>query len=711
MADAPMADAQPTPTADGVGADAQATPTADGVGVASPTAGGLLDVLGVAAVVLDAEGRITLWSPQADRLFGYTAPEALGRHAAQLLVDEPHRDEVLGLFAQVLTGGGAWAGSFPVRHRDGRTVMVEFRNMRLDAGHGRQYALGLASERDTLRRVERDLALSLRLVDQSPIGLAVFDTDLRYVLVNPALERINGMSAGHHLGQRIGEILPSLDTEALETRMRTVLKTGVPLLDQFTTGRTAADTETEGEHAWLVSFYRLEDQAAQVIGVAVSVVDVTEQHRTAVSAAHARRRLSLIADASVRIGTTLDLDITARELADVAVPEVADIAAVDVLDTILTGVRPGEDAEVGALRFRALAVKAAYRSPAEEAADPVGAVAMYGPARLVSRCALTGRPVLVPRVRPEDLPRIARDPDSARLLGEAGVHSYLAVPLIARGQVLGALDLKRARNPVPFGQDDVLLASELAAHAAVSIDNARWFQRQRHAALALQRHLLPQHPPAAPGLDIAYRYQPAGAADETGGDWFDVISLSGDRTALVVGDVMGSGINAAATMGQLRATARALGRLDLEPATVLTHLDAATADLGESIATCVYAVYDPHTRQCLISTAGHLPPVHLREGRHPRLLRLTTAVPLGVGGIPFSTTALVLDPGDELILYTDGLIETRDTDIDTRLLILTDLLAGPHHPIEETCDLLLSALRRPDTHDDVALLIARALPS
>uniref|UniRef100_A0AAU2K2E4 protein-serine/threonine phosphatase n=1 Tax=Streptomyces sp. NBC_00049 TaxID=2903617 RepID=A0AAU2K2E4_9ACTN len=670
--------------------------------------GGLLDVLGVAAIVLDASGRIRLWSPQAEALFGYTAQEALGQYAGQLLVDEQHRDLVLDLFAHVMSGKGSWAGTFPVLHRDGGSVLVEFRNMRLEADNGRLFALGLASEQATLRRVERDLALSLRLVDQSPIGLAVLDTDLRYVLVNPALERINGVPAEQHLGLRITEVLPFLDGAAVEARMRQVMETGVPMLDEFTTGRISAGAESD--HAWLVSVYRLEDQASHIIGVAVSVVDVTEQHLAAEEAAHARRRLSLIADASVRIGTTLDLDVTARELADVAVPEVADIAAVDVLDTVLAGPRPGEGVEGGAVRFRALALKAAYRTPAEDAADPVGDVALYGPTRLVARCASTGRPVLVPHVRPEDLPRIARDEKAARLLAEAGVHSYLAVPLIARGQVLGALDLKRARNPAPFSQDDVLLASELAARAAVSVDNARWYQHQRHTALALQRHLLPRDPYTAPGLDIAYRYQPAVAADEIGGDWFDVIPLDGDRTALVVGDVMGSGINAAAAMGQLRTAARTLARLGLEPGTVLTHLDEATADLGDATATCIYAVYDPHTRLCHVSTAGHLPPVHLRAGRHPRLLTLETAVPLGVGGIPFSTTTVPLDLGDELVLYTDGLIETRDQDIYTRLQTLTDLLAGPRRPIEEACDLLLAALRRPDTHDDVALLIARTRP-
>ncbi|MGH8917615.1 MAG: PP2C family protein-serine/threonine phosphatase, partial [Actinomycetes bacterium] len=307
----------------------------------------------------------------------------------------------------------------------------------------------------------------------------------------------------------------------------------------------------------------------------------------------------------------------------------------------------------------------------------------------------------------QDLARIARDADAAALLKQAGVHSYLAVPLIARGEVIGALGLQRIRNRLPFDQDDMILAGELAARAAVCIDNARWYQRQRHAALTLQRHLLPHQPDPRPGLEVAYRYQPAAAAGEAGGDWFDVIPLADDKTALIVGDVMGSGINAAATMGQLRIAARTLARLGLELDAVLTHLDDITADLDDTLATCVLAVYDPHHLRCHIATAGHLPPVLTRPGKAPELLDLPTGAPLGVGGVPFKTIEFPLGIGDELVLYTDGLVETRDQDIDARLEVLTDLLSQPRRPLEETCDLLLDTLRHPDDHDDVALLIAR----
>ncbi|MFF5256246.1 SpoIIE family protein phosphatase [Streptomyces leeuwenhoekii] len=666
---------------------------------------GLLDVLGVASVVLDARGRIVLWSPQAEELFGYPAREALGRYAARIMVHEQHLDLVVKLFADVMETGRSWAGAFPIRRKDGTTRLVEFRNMRLLDDRGEVYALGLAADQATVRQLERDVALSSRVIEQSPIGLAVLDTDLRYVSVNPALEQIGGRPAAEHIGRRIREVLPRLDAEALESAARAVRDTGRPVADLPAHGRTPADPDHD--HAWSVSLYRLEDAHGSVLGVALSVVDVTEQYRAGVEAEAARRRLAVIADASARIGTTLELDRTAHELADVAVPELADVAAVDLLEAVVKGRRsalaPAEPA-----RIRALAVQADDAPEALQAADPPGQVARYAPDRLVTECVRTGNPVMVPRVREADLPRIARSPEAAELLRRAGVHSYLAVPLIARGEVLGALDLKRTRNPLPFGEDDLLLARELAARAAVQIDNARWYQNARDTALTLQRSLLPSVPSVTGGLEVASRYQPAEATSEVGGDWFDVIPLEGCKTALVVGDVMGSGITAAASMGRLRTATNTLASLDLDPALLLEHLDRTASGLDQAIATCVYAVHDPHRRQCRIANAGHLPPVRVRAGHPPALLDVPTGVPLGVGGVPFATTTVDLEPGDLLVLYTDGLVETRRHPLDERLDALLSALEGPERPLEEVCDLLLRTLHEPENADDVALLIARA---
>ncbi|MFF4658828.1 SpoIIE family protein phosphatase [Streptomyces sp. NPDC001381] len=677
--------------------------SAAGGGPVGPS--GLLDVLNVASVVLDTEGRIVLWSPQAEELFGYSAAEALGKYAAQVMIHERHVDLVVKLFADVMATGQSWAGAFPVRCKDGSTRMVEFRNMRLVNDRGDVFALGLAADQSTVRRLERDVALSTRMVAQSPIGLAVVDTELRYVSVNEALARINGVPAKDHVGRRMRDVLPAVDADALEAAVRDVLRTGVPLVDRSTVGRTRGDPVEE--HAWSLSLYRLEDSRGTVLGVAASVIDITEQYRAGVEAEAARRRLTLIADASARIGTTLDLERTACELAEVAVPELADVAAVDLLDEVVAGRRSGPR-PTEAAAIRSLAVRAVDAPEVLRAADPAGQVVRYAPDQLITECVRTGQPVMVAQVKDEDLARIAPSPEAAGLLARAGVHSYLAVPLIARGEVLGALDLKRIHNPLAFGRDDLLLARELAARAAVQIDNARWYQNARTTALTLQRSLLPSHPPVTGGLEVASRYQPAGATTEVGGDWFDVIPLQDGKTALVVGDVMGSGIDAAATMGRLRTATTTLASLDLDPAVLLEHLDKITDGLDHSIATCVYAVHDPRLGRCRIANAGHLPPARVRPGLPPELLDLPTGAPLGVGGVAFSTTDVDFAPGDQLVLYTDGLVETRLHSLDERLDALLALLGDPGRPLEELCDHLLTALHHPDNHDDVALLVARA---
>ncbi|WP_244943226.1 SpoIIE family protein phosphatase [Streptomyces inhibens] len=552
-----------------------------------------------------------------------------------------------------------------------------------------------AQDRSRLREVERDLALSTRLISQSPIGPAILDTDLRYVAVNPALERMYGIPAEDHLSRHYREIMTSAKFAVPEAAMQQVLETGAPLVDEYTiVGHTPADPHM---HAWSISLYRLDDPQGRTLGVADLVVDVTDRYQAATEAAEARRRLALIADGSARIGTTLEVEQTARELADVTVPELADMATVDVLDSVIDEHRPplGD----GPAIFRALAV---------QATDPPGQFASYDADRLPTECVRTGRPILISHMDDAALARLARDARAATLLTRAGVHSYMLLPLTARGQILGFLGLSRARNPQPFDEDDLALAGELASRAAVCIDNARSHQTVRNASETLQRSLLPDHPPHLPGLQIASRYRPALATYEIGGDWYDALPLDDDKTALVVGDVMGNGIDAAVTMCRLRTATSAFA--DLDPAQVLQHLDKITSGLEQYIATCVYAVYDPHSAECHIATAGHLPPVLIRNGKHPQLLHLPTGTPLGVGGVPFMTTTFPVGSGDRLVLYTDELVEVRHHPIDERLDTLLRLLDAPHRTLEETCDRLLRELRLPADPDDVAVLIARMQP-
>ena len=662
--------------------------------------GGLLDLLKVAAVVLDAGGHIALWSPEIERLLGWTAAEALRQRADTLLVSPENRPRGRELFAQVSTGA-RWAGVFPLRHRDGTERAVEFRTMRLLDSEGQPHLLGLATDATTVRKVERDLALSHSLVNQTPLGIAVFDNDLRWVGVNPALERINGVPEEAVLGRRIGEVLPDLEVEAIEARMRHVLETGRPLLDQQTVGRTAADAQ---ERAYSESYHRIEDTDGRVLGLAMAVLDVTERQQAAAEVAQARQHLSVIADAGMKIGTTLDLQQTARELAEVVVPHLADLAAVDVLESVvargtITPVSGGAPAE-----FRALAVAAGYPTDAIHAADPVGELATYGSSRVITQCVRNARPVLVERVDGTMLRRLARDSRAALALHEAGAHSYLALPLVARGKVLGTLSLYRTVNERPFDDRDQVLASELAARAAICIDNARLYGRERGTALTLQRSLLPSTPAEREGLDIAARYRPA--LSEVGGDWYDVLPLGPGRTGLVVGDVMGKGVQAAAIMGQLSTATRALARLDLPPAELLRHLDDIAGALGDAIATCVYAVCDLRRGTCELSSAGHLPPVLATAHGSAELVEVPGGVPLGVGGVDFGTVEVELAPGSLLALYTDGLVENRGEPIDTGLDTLTRLLRNAGPSLQRASDGLLSALS-PEPDDDVALLLVR----
>ncbi|WP_405969599.1 SpoIIE family protein phosphatase [Streptomyces sp. NBC_00988] len=669
----------------------------DGVSAAP---GGLLDLLRVAAVVLDAGGYIGLWSPEAEQLLGYSPEEALTQRADRLLVSPDDRVRARELFAQVGTGA-CWAGVFPLLHRDGTERPVEFRTMRLRDSHGQAHLLGLAADATTVRGVERDLALSHSLVRQTPVGIAVFDTDLRWVGGNPALERINGVPEEEVVGRRVGEVLPGLDVAAIESRMRHVLITGKPLLDQQTVGRTAADVV---DRAYSESYHRIEDAQGRVLGLAMAVLDVTEREQAAEEVAQARQHLSVVAEAGVRIGTTLDLQQTARELADVAVPHVADLAAVDVLESVVTDgtITPvTEDAQV---EFRALAVAAGYLTDAIHAADPVGELATYGPNRIITQCVREAGPILVERVDPPMMRRIARDGRAAQTLRTAGVHSYLAVPLMARGEVLGTLSLYRTVNDRPFDEQDRVLATELAARAAICIDNARLYGRERTTALTLQRSLLPPAPARQEGLDIAARYLPA--LSEVGGDWYDVLPLGPGRTGLVVGDVMGKGVQAAAIMGQLSTATRALARLDLPPAELLHHLDDLTGSLGDAIATCAYGVVDLGRGTCELSSAGHLPPVLIHPDGTAELLDIPGGVPLGVGGVDFGTAEVDFTTGALLALYSDGLVENRGENIDVGLHALTRLLQSSRRPLEQTSDMLLNALR-PEPDDDVALLLVR----
>ncbi|MFJ3699798.1 MULTISPECIES: SpoIIE family protein phosphatase [Streptomyces] len=295
-------------------------------------------------------------------------------------------------------------------------------------------------------------------------------------------------------------------------------------------------------------------------------------------------------------------------------------------------------------------------------------------------------------------------------------HRAILAPLRGRRRVIGAAVFLRGTDRPPFEANDLLVAAQLATHTALGIDKAVLYGREAYIADELQRTMLPDSLPQPTGVRLASRYLPAAETARVGGDWYDAIPLPGSRVALVVGDVMGHSMTSAAIMGQLRTTAQTLAGLDLPPQEVLHHLDEQAQRLGsDRMATCLYAVYDPVAHRITIANAGHPPPVLLHLGGRAEVLRVPPGAPIGVGGVDFEAVELDAPAGATLLLYTDGLVESRLRDVWTGIEILRERLAttaqltGPDHspPLEALCDDVLDMLGPGDRDDDIALLAAR----
>ncbi|MGA5044970.1 ATP-binding SpoIIE family protein phosphatase [Streptomyces arboris] len=423
------------------------------------------------------------------------------------------------------------------------------------------------------------------------------------------------------------------------------------------------------------------------------------------------RRLEWLSAAGDRIGTTLDLDRTAQELADYIVPRLADAAAVDLLESILTG---GEGERIGSAQApltRAMAVAQIDRLQHLEP-DPVGELATVHPSKMAYQCLTTRRPIVVRRIAPDQYEHIAPTSHAALTMRRAGVHSYLVVPLVSRGVLLGLVDYVRAGDRPPFTHADVALACELAAKAAVFVDNARLYGRERAAVVTLQRALLPRAAPSTPGLQVVSGYRPAVDPGGVGGDWFDVVALPSGRSALVVGDVMGHGLAAAATMGRLRSVARTLLGLDIAPERVLARLDLAARDLEEDqVATCLCAVYDHAERTYRLASAGHLPPLTIDAAGRAAFLDVPPGAPLGAGVIPYDQVTVRMPEGSRIMMYTDGLIKNRHEDIDVSLERLRTAVEGPRTSLSDSSE---AAWTGTDScgdgrFDDAVMLMAETL--
>ncbi|MDQ0753245.1 PAS domain-containing protein/anti-sigma regulatory factor (Ser/Thr protein kinase) [Streptomyces africanus] len=677
-----------------------------------------------AALVVGPDGVVSGWSESGRLLLGWTAKEAVGRPVTDLLAAPPPPG-----FPESSGSGPDHTALIPLRHRDGSTVDALVSAHPLFGADGR--ALGHAV---TVQRWERRPVIADLAFEQSPFALGVYDPELRFLWINASSGRVIAHSEEQVLGKKYRELFPEFDRELFPERddkpytdqLSEVARTGKParLITVF------QPLGSNYANAWATSIWPVRDAEGRVRAVANWGFDMSAEY-------WARQRLLMLNEASRGIGRTLDVIGTAQELARTSVPGFVDFVTVDLFDEVLRGEEPPLSPASGSGSGEAIALSRAATHRAKDDTDrapgppvPVS----HAPASVAVRCMATGRSTVELATEPGEGgewafgPGLAADPahwpPGNPLIDESiaaeGLTGRITVPLRARGALLGVVAFSRSDRPEAFTADDLILAEELTAKAAVAIDNARRYSRERTTALTLQRSLLLQRLPSQEALEVASRYLPAGTGAEVGGDWFDVIPLSGARVALVVGDVVGHGLHASASMGRLRTAVRTLADVDLPPDELLTHLDDLVIHLasdlqpaghfqptGEFGATCLYTVYDPVSRRFTMASAGHPLPLIISPDGTRTPARAQPGPPLGIGGLPFEATELGLPEGSLLALYTDGLVESRERDVDQGVAELLRVLNHSVTSLEGLCDTVMDALLPERRTDDAALLVAR----
>ncbi|MFF5369503.1 SpoIIE family protein phosphatase [Streptomyces sp. NPDC013187] len=675
-----------------------------------------------AAVVVGPDGMVSGWSEGGRLLLGWTAQDTVGRPVTDLLVDPPPPG-----FPEGYGVGPDPTGFILLRHRDGSTVDAVVTAHPLSGPGGS--AMGHVV---TIQRWGRRPVIADRAFEQSPFALGVYDPELRFLWINASSGRVIAHSEEQVLGRKYREVLPEFDRTLFPERddkpytdaVAHVARTGEPtrLITVF------RPRGSDYANAWATSIWPVRDAEGTVRAIANWGFDMSAEY-------WARQRLLILNKASGGIGRTLDVMGTAQELARTPVPGFVDLVSVDLFDEVLRGEEPPSVPASDPSETIRLSRAAQHSTKTDAGQDPEAtAPVTHAPGSVAARCMATGRSTVELAVEPGQGgewafgPGLAADPahwpPGNPVIDESiaadGLTGRITVPLRARGTLLGVVAFSRVDRPEAFTADDLILAEELTAKAAVAIDNARRYSRERTTALTLQRALLPQGLPNQEAVEVASRYLPGGTGTEVGGDWFDVIPLSGARVALVVGDVVGHGLHASASMGRLRTAVRTLADVDLPPDELLTHLDDLVLHLasdlqpaahfqptGESGATCLYTVYDPVSRHLTLASAGHPLPLIISQDGTRTPVPVHPGPPLGIGGLPFEATELELPEDSLLALYTDGLVESRERDVDQRTAELQRALNHSTASLEALCDTVMDTMLPRRRTDDAALLLVR----
>ncbi|MGD3111269.1 SpoIIE family protein phosphatase [Streptomyces sp. YGL11-2] len=657
----------------------------------------------LAVVVVDAEGLISHWSSGARRLFGTGREEAVGAPAVDLLpvtgalgaAEWDERAAARGPGLEALLGGGT---SYPTA---GRARMAAAPGP-LDllwwayplVGPGTERLLVLAADADRLHGGRGGRGADGRPADQERFA--------------PGFALHTAFPGAEDLARRLPDILPSMSPRESARIVSQVLELGYPILEISQQERVPVTPD------WGVP--RRVERRDRLLRAARTAPDpraaaaAAAELESDLEYAAVRERLEFLNEVSGRIGSSLDLARTVQEVSEAVVPRFTDVAGTYLREQVVAGEGFPDGPPDATTLWHRVAVEHNDEPGRWDDVVPVGESMPFPVHTPFFQCMTTGQPVLVPRISEETGNAIAAQFEKRDISPLINGRSLLVVPLKARNVVLGFMILLRHPARTEFNDMDRVTGAELAARAGLVLDNARMYTFQENVAETLQDTMLPQRAPRMAGCDTATRYLPGTRLGRVGGDWFDTIKLPGSRTALVVGDVMGHGLNSAAMMGQLRTAVQTMAAIDMPPAQLLRSLDDLAQRLGDGyLATCLYAVYDPIGQRLTLANAGHIPPVLVRaEDGRSELLRLPTGAPIGVGGVPFEAVTVPVAPGDRLVLCTDGLVEVRGEDIGVGLAALAESAAHPAASMDDACDAIIRALNvTDDRKDDVALLMAR----
>ncbi|MFF8943624.1 SpoIIE family protein phosphatase [Streptomyces sp. NPDC014864] len=553
------------------------------------------------------------------------------------------------------------------------------------------------------QRDETQAAMLEALFTSSPIGLHLLDTELRVVRVNTATPAMRGIPTADLVGRPVEDVYDIAEAGEMEVLLREVLDTGVPLRERIVRAFLRGDPWQE--HHFELTALRLDSPQGEVLGLAVTAIDVTERER-------GRARVRVLDAVRRRVGRTLDPVVTGEELVGAVVPAFADIAVVEVVDAVIRG----DDPPLAPLPPGTPLMRTAFRSsdPHPPRAHPVGDVRRL-PSPTPFTQALTDLRPRVVSLCPSE-PWMPVDVPRAEAMRSSEAHTLLVVPMALRDAALGLVSLYRVGQSPPFDEGDRQLAVELAAHTTLCIDNARRFVREHAIAATVQRQLLPRLPETHASLETAY-------LSVTGADpgaWYDTIALSSARTALVVGNVSGQGLNTAATMGQLRTVVRSLAAFDLAPDELLARLHDTAAELaaeranlplGDPLrrevlsADCVYAVHDPLTGTCVMAAAGRLAPLVVRPDRIVAVPDTPSGPRLGTAeDAPFAAVTFQVPEGSVLVFTSDPLLTTYLADFSQPLRAAPDY---GDRPLQELCDALVYELPDSLGAGDAAVIVAR----